>query len=65
MMASTMAIVGTSVGFVHPGSLSFVHSDAARATRTRVALSKTCMVLLPVLEEPRWFSCRTWLRICW
>lgn len=39
MMASAMASVGTWVGFVQPGSLSLVHVEVPRATRTLVASS--------------------------
>lgn len=65
MMASAMATVGTWVGFVQPGSLSLVHSELARATRTRVALSKSFKDWLGLLGVPTWSSFRTWWRMWW
>lgn len=46
-MARTMARVGTCVGLVQPGSLSLVHVEVARATRTLLA---SCIIVR--LAEP-------------
>jgi hypothetical protein len=43
MAAKAIAIVGTCVGLVQPGSLSFV--QVVRAIRTRLALSTSVCVV--------------------
>lgn len=47
MMARAMANVGTCVGFVQPGSLSLVHVDVDRATRTLLASSIIVWLTVP------------------
>lgn len=57
-IARAMASVGTCVGLVQPGSLSFVHVESARASSTRLA--RSTMVRLALLLGPTCASLLAW-----
>jgi hypothetical protein len=71
MAASAIAKVGTWVGFVQPGSLSFVQVELARATRTRLARSTSvwvlvamCVLSMCAVRLTWWCMWPCWCRLC-
>jgi hypothetical protein len=65
MAAKAMAMVGTWVGLVQPGSLSFV--QVVRAIRTRLALSTSVWVaeVLAAMDALRLTWLCMWAWWCW